>query len=189
MTELRITARYAEALFDLAQARESLAGQAVAALRAEMEHLVVLVEETPQLSALLERPDLPAEWKLEALREALGASFSKTIMALLAVLVRHRRGDSVARVAEAYGELADEMAGVVRAEARTVVPLTEAQRARLIAALQRLTGRQVKLEVRSDPALLAGVRVQVGDRLIDGSAAGRLARMREELIGEPGSNR
>ena len=180
MTEFRISARYAEALFDLARARQS-----VEALRAELAQVVALVEESAELRALLERPDLPAEWKVEALREGLGRSFSDAIMGLLAVLVHHHRGDSVAQLAQAYGELADEAAGVVRAEVRTVVPLTEVQRARLTAALGRLTGGQVKLEVRTDPALLAGVRLQVGDRLIDGSAAGRLARMREELIGEP----
>ncbi len=53
----------------------------------------------------------------------------------------------------------------------------------MTAALVRLTGKQVVLKETLDPAVLAGVAVQVGDYLIDGSAAGRLARMREELLG------
>jgi len=184
MTERRIAARYAEALFALAQQT-----QAVAHLRGELEELAALLQQTPHLRALLERPDLPTAWKRQALREALGQRFSEAIMGLLSVLVSHQRGDALAQVAETYRDLADEAAGVLQAEARTVVPLTDEQRVRLTAALQHLTGRQVRLEARTDPAVLAGVRVQVGDRLIDGSAAGRLARMREELLQELGQNR
>jgi F-type H+-transporting ATPase subunit delta len=146
---------------------------------------VRLVEATPPLQELLARPDVEPERKLEAIREGLGDQFTGTIIALLAALVRHQRGEQVAAVAEIFEELADEAAGVVRAEARTVVPLTEQQRARLAAVLSRATGRRVVLEERIDPGILAGVRVQIGDRLIDGSAAGRLERLREEL-GRPG---
>ena len=183
MTERRIAARYAEALFTLAQQR-----QAVAPLQAELEELARLVQEAPDLRAFLERPDLPPAWKLQALREALGETFSDTIMRLLSVLLYHQRGDALAQVAQTFRDLADEAAGVLRAEARTVVPLTDEQRARLRAALQRLTGRQVRLEARTDPAVLAGVRLQIGDRLLDGSAAGRLAHMRQELLEQLGSN-
>ncbi len=183
MTEHRIAARYAEALFALAQQT-----QAAAPLGAELEELASLVQRTPQLRALLERPDLPPAWKLQALREALGQAFSETIMRLLSVLLYHQRGDALAQVAQTYRELADEAAGVLPAEARTAVPLTPEQRARLTAALQRLTGRQVRLEARTDPSVLAGVRLQIGDRLLDGSAAGRLAHMRQELLEQLGSN-
>lgn len=85
--------------------------------------------------------------------------------------------------------MADDAAGVVKAEASTVVPLTPVQRSRLTGALSRITGRRVVLAERVEPEVLAGVRVQVGDRLIDGSAAGRLERMREELVAVEGARR
>jgi F-type H+-transporting ATPase subunit delta len=173
----RIAARYAEALFGLAQAR-----QQIEALRRELAELVRLVAASPDLRSLLERPDLAAERKLAALQAALGDRFSRELVSLLALLVDHGRGGAVSQVSEAFGELADRAAGVVVAEAETVVPLTDQQRDRLVAALQRLTGQRVRLEQRLDPSVLAGVRLRVGDRLMDGSAAGRLARMREELI-------
>jgi F-type H+-transporting ATPase subunit delta len=168
-------------VFGLAQARGT-----TPQVGEELEELVRLAAAAPELRMLLERPDLAVERKLEALREGLGPRFSQTVTALVAGLVRHGRGDSIGEVAEAYGELADEAAGVARAEARTVVPLSATQRARLAAGLERLTGKRVRLEDKIDPTVLAGVRLQVGDRLIDGSAAGRLARMREELMGHQG---
>jgi F-type H+-transporting ATPase subunit delta len=89
-------------------------------------------------------------------------------------------------VSEAFQALADRADGVVVAEAETVAPLTDQQRDRLVAALERLTGQRVRLEERLDASVLAGVRLRVGDRLIDGSAAGRLARMSEELMAAQG---
>ncbi len=181
MTAPRVAARYAEGLFRLAHARG-----AVPDIGGELQSLAALVEESPDLQRLLERPDLAVDRKLAAVRQVLGDSFSDTIQALLATLVRHERGDGVSQVAAAFDELVDEASGVVRAQASTVVPLSAEQRNRLLAALERLTGTPVKLQEQIDPAVLAGVRVQLGDSLIDGSAAGRLARMREELVSERG---
>jgi F-type H+-transporting ATPase subunit delta len=179
-----VASRYAEALFEVARGRG-----AVEAVRKELEALLGLAEATPALRALLERPDLGADQKLEALRSAFGDEVSDIVVALLDALLERGRGDHVAEVAAVYDELADDAAGLVRAEARTAAPLTDSQRERLVAALGRITERQVKLEERIDPEVLAGVRVLVGDRLIDGSAAGRLERMREQLMSVRGTGR
>lgn len=181
MNDHRAAARYAEALLDVAQ--ES---RIVDSVRRELDDLVALVHDTPALARLLERPDLPAEEKFAALSAALGDAFSGAVLSMLRVLLQHGRGGEIPAVAQSYHVLADEAQGIVRAEARSVLPLTRQERARLLATLTRLTGRKVLLEERIDPGVLAGVSVQVGDRLIDGSASGRLARMREQLLGQRG---
>ena len=181
MTAPRVAERYAEALFELARARD-----AVPHISRDLADLATTVQASPDLQRLLKRPDLPSERKIAALRQALGEEFSEAIVALLAVLVRHGRGDAVKQVADAYDELADRAAGIVRAEADSVVPLTREQRSRMVRVLERITGQQVKLEESVDPTVLAGVRLRIGDRLIDGSAAGRLARLREELLDQRG---
>ena len=183
MRDRRAAARYAEALFDIARDEDR-----VEAVRAELGELAGVIEATPELRLLLQRPDFAAERKLGPVRAALGGKFTETVMALVEALLRHQRGDSVEAVAEVFGELADAAAGVVRAEAETVVPLTAEQRARLVGALSRITGKKVELEERIAPEILAGLRLWVGDRLIDGSAVGRLQRMREELMDVQGWN-
>ena len=184
MRDRRAAARYAEALFGIARDEDG-----VEAVRAELVELARVIEATPELQLLLRRPDLEGERKLGAVRAALGGRFTETVMALVEGLVRHQRGDSVEAVSEVFGELADAAAGVVRAEAETVVALTAEQRARLVGALSRITGKKVELEERIAPEILAGLRLRVGDRLIDGSAVGRLRRMREELMNVQGWNR
>ncbi len=183
MRERRVAERYAEAVFGLARGRGT-----ADEVRGELEELAGLVREAPEVGALLARPDIKADRKLEALSAAFGDRLSKTLSALVGVLVRHGRGGALGGVAQVYGELSDEAAGVVRAEVETVVPLTESQRGRLVRALERLAGGKVRLEERTEERVLAGARVRLGDRLIDGSAAGQLARMREELTEERGRN-
>ncbi|MFB3883057.1 MAG: ATP synthase F1 subunit delta [Armatimonadota bacterium] len=177
MSAPRIAARYAEALFGLAQQRDI-----VDTLRSQLSELTSLVNAAPELRGLLERADLAAERRIAALAAAFGGKFSNELVATLVALVRHQRGHAVAQVSEAFGEMADRAAELVVAEAATVVALTSEQHSRLVAAIQRMTGKQVRLEQRVDPGVLAGVRLTVGDRLIDGSADGRLTRMREELM-------
>lgn len=177
MTESRVAGRYAEALFQLAVERN-----AVEEVRRELGHLVELIEASPALEELLVRPDLEAEKKLTALRAALGEEAPEAMIALLETVLRHRRGDQLGGISAVYGALADEAAGLIRAEVTTVVPLTPEQRERLISVLSRMTGRRVELEERIDESILAGAQIKLGDRLIDGSAAGRIERMRAHLV-------
>jgi F-type H+-transporting ATPase subunit delta len=184
MSERAVAARYAEGLFATAWAPGE-----VEALRREIGELVRLASVTPALGSLLERPDLDAEQKMTALQAALGGQVTQKVMGLLNTLVRHRRGDHLEAVAEGFDRLADEAAGVVHATVRVAVPLTGEQRARLTAALGRLTGGKVALEERVDPGVLAGASVQVRDRLIDGTAAGRLEQLRQALMRTEGRAR
>ena len=178
MSDRRAASRYAEALLGAAQD-----GRAVEQVRADLDSLVQLVNETPLLRALIERPDLEAEQKFQALQASLGGQLSQITMSLLRVLFEHGRGPDLEAVRDSYHDLADEAEGIVRADARSVVPLSAEQRRRLVFALEKMTGRRIALTERIDPSVLAGASVQVGDQLIDGSAAGRFARLREELLG------
>ncbi len=184
MTDRRAASRYAEALLDLAAERGE-----VARVRGELAQLVRLAQVAPELSLALTRPEVPLARRVELARAALEGAFSDLLVGLVCALVRHGRGEELASVAERFGELADARAGLLRAEALTAVPLTAQQRRRLAAALARMTGMRIELEARVDASVLAGVVVRVGDRLVDGSAAGRLARLRERLVGAQGSGR
>jgi len=176
-----VAARYAESLFQVAQAEG-----AVEQVRSEVDDLVRLVERAPALRTLLERPDVDADRKMAVLQAAFGEQLTRAVWGLLGVLIRHRRGDQLAAVAAGFQRLADEAAGVVRAEVRSAVPLAPEQRARLVAALNRITKGQVVLQERVDTSVLAGAVVQVGQRLIDGSAGGRLEHLRQRLMAREG---
>ena len=66
---------------------------------------------------------------------------------------------------------------------RSAVELSAAQRRRLADALAASYGHQVHLNIVIDPAVVGGISVQIGDELIDGTAARRLATVRRKLAG------
>ena len=69
------------------------------------------------------------------------------------------------------------------AHATVAAPLSAAHHDRLQAALSKLFGRQIQLNVDVDPSVIGGIRVEVGDEVVDGSIAGRLEEASRRLAG------
>jgi F-type H+-transporting ATPase subunit delta len=99
----------------------------------------------------------------------------------LRLLRRKSRLALGASIASFFRELLDEERGVLRAEVTSAVALDEEQRRRLAEKLARDTGKQVQLETRVDQALLGGLVVRIGDRMVDGSTRSRLRSLRTQL--------
>jgi F-type H+-transporting ATPase subunit delta len=104
-----------------------------------------------------------------------------TVRDALMLLVDRRRTGALPYIAQTLRELADARKGVLRAEVTTAVPLGEAYYARLEAQLQRMTGKRVVLDRRTDATLIAGVVTRIGDRIIDGSLRTRLHSLRDAI--------
>jgi F-type H+-transporting ATPase subunit delta len=96
-------------------------------------------------------------------------------------LVRDPHGRTVLAGLEEYAVLAADRRRQLVADVRSALPLTEAQHERLVAVLKRLYGRDIHLNVEVDPELIAGVVVRIGDDVIDGSVASRVAEASRRL--------
>ncbi len=86
--------------------------------------------------------------------------------------------------AAAFDELSDLAAArrdQIVAHVRAAIALSAQQRERLAASLHRIYGKPIQVHVQVDPSLLSGLVVHVGDDVIDGSAIGRLERLRRSL--------
>jgi F-type H+-transporting ATPase subunit delta len=171
--------RYAKALFQLA-----VADGKVRELRAELDALAEALEAHPELADVLLQPLYPVEQRrgvLAALAARLGAS--PLLGRFYQVLIDHRRLVDLESIRAEYARLADELAGVRRAQVRTARPLSDAQRDRLSRALGARFGQDVELEVELEPALLGGLVAQVGDIVFDGSLRTQLRQLRASLAG------
>lgn len=102
-------------------------------------------------------------------------------------LVRHAvtapRGRTFDEALAAYISIAAERKNQLVAVVHSAVPLSDQQRSRLVSALTRQYGHEVDLQVIVDPSVVGGLRVQIGDELIDGTLAGRLDEARRKLAG------
>ncbi|GAA3804159.1 F0F1 ATP synthase subunit delta [Streptomyces chiangmaiensis] len=119
--------------------------------------------------------------KIELLRRLIGGRANVTTERLVTRLVTAPRGRSLEAGLESLSKLAaarrDRMVAVVTSAA----PLSDTQKQRLGAALARLYGRQMHLNLDVDPEVLGGIRVQVGDEVINGSIADRLGDARRRM--------
>ena len=167
--------RYAEAAFDIA-VRDG-------AVERWLEHLerAAALGSREEVADFLANPAIPFEDRRQRFETALGGNVPRPVLNLLLLLLRRRRIELVPRVAAEFRRLVNRRAGIVEATATSASPLRPDDVQALRERLERLTGGRVELTLEVDPALLGGVVVRVGDRLIDGSVRGRLERLRSQL--------
>jgi F-type H+-transporting ATPase subunit delta len=169
--------RYARALFAIAREEDR-----VEAMRGELDALSKLLGEIPELRDAIFRPLHPgAERRAVLIRVCERLGTSRTVRNFCAFLVDQRRVIDLEAIGTAFGQLADQDAGRVRAEVVSASPLPAGQRERLRSALSARTGKQVEFEERVDPALLAGVVASVGGFVFDGSLRTQLEQLRTSL--------
>jgi len=178
---------------DLATALELLAveAQVAAAERAgrlddvedELFRVSRSVAGAPDLRSALSDESAPVESRAALIEDLLGGRTSEETRRLVRQAVVAPRGRTFDRTVETYGQVAADRRSRLVATVTAVDPLTEEQRRRLAAALQRIYGHEVHLNVQLDPALVGGIRVELGDEVIDGSVESRLDDARRRLVG------
>jgi len=136
----------------------------------------------PFLRLILESPTFPLEKKQAILSDLAAAlELSAGMRQFLGLLLDKRRIDYLAGIQATYRALADDLAGVVRAQISTAMKPLKKQTDALQQALEKATGKQVALTVEEDKALLGGVQARIAGQIFDGSIRAQLKRMADTL--------
>lgn len=172
--------RYAEAVFDLAR-RDGTEDAWLAALEAAARTFG-----SDAVLRIVENPAIPLVERRRAVRAALAGAAAEPVGGqldnLVGLLVERRRVALLAAVAREYRRLLDRQRGVVAAVVTSAAPLTADETAAVQARVEAMTGATVSLRSEVDPALIGGLTVRIGDRLLDASIQGRLERLRSQLL-------
>jgi F-type H+-transporting ATPase subunit delta len=142
-----------------------------------------VVAAQPELRAALASTWLPAERKDELLDALLRGKVTAVTLRLITQMVTHPRGRALPEALDMCSSIAARRRQQLIAVVRSAVELTAAQQRRLADALAATYGHPVHLNVVIDPSVLGGISVQIGDELIDGTAARSLAAVRRKLAG------
>ncbi|EID14404.1 F0F1 ATP synthase subunit B/delta [Mycolicibacterium phlei] len=161
--------------------RAEVAGE-VDAVEDQLFRFGRILDEQPQLVTLLSDYTVPAENRVGLLEKILqGKQVNETAKALLVQTVRLLHGERADEAVLDLAELAVARRGEVVAHVSAAAELTDAQRTKLSDVLARIYGRPVYVQLNVDPELLGGLSIAVGDEVIDGSIASRLAAAQAQL--------
>ena len=163
--------RYAGALFELA-----LEEKATDAVRQELDQFDALIAESPDLNRLVRSSVFGADEQLKALNAILAKAGVSGITAnFLRVITTNRRLFAVRDMIRAYRALVAKNKGEVVAQVTVAEPLSDQNKEALKGALKSVTGgKDIDMDVTIDPAIIGGLVVKVGSRMVDTSLRTKL---------------
>jgi F-type H+-transporting ATPase subunit delta len=169
--------RYARALLELSKKRKDLE-----ATHQDLESVSRVFERDPRVRRFFEAPNIARTEKEAFLQKQFKSKLNPNIYGLLVLLLRRRRFDHLIAIAGEFHKLAEDAQGITRAVVRTAVPITDGQADALTRMLRRRTGsKKVLLTREVDPALLGGASLSLDHKVIDGTLATQLWRLRRQL--------
>jgi F-type H+-transporting ATPase subunit delta len=172
-----VARRYAQALFELAVEVKLLNEFEV-----QLKALAKAISDNPEIQKVLFHPQISPANKQELLHKIFEGQLSPQIKNFVNMIIDRRRQNFIVDIYTEYKQLADNAHNILEARIKSAVALGEQQQAQLQSNLSKLTGKSIRLVAEVDPSLIGGVVVKIGDRVIDGSVAGRLAKLREALV-------
>ncbi|WP_312564883.1 F0F1 ATP synthase subunit delta [Comamonas sp.] len=176
MAELATIARpYAEALF-----KASSHGADLNSTVAWVEELAAIAAD-PQLRQLADSPKVTVEQVLDVITGVARSALPDAARNFLRVIIENGRLDALPEVAVQFRGIVNRLNGSSDAIVYSAFPVEEAALNDISAALQKRFGRKLNLSVKIEESLIGGVRVVVGDEVLDTSVKARLEQMKAAL--------
>lgn len=172
-----MAARYATALFELAQE----AGQ-IDAVQGDLNRFDALLNESEDLRRLVRSPVFSADEQLKAISAILDrAGISGLAGNFIRLVAQNRRLFAVTGMLRAFRALVARSRGEMTAEVTVAEPLSDARLDEIKQALREITSKDVNLEVKVDPAIIGGIIVQLGSRMVDASLRTKLTAIQTAM--------
>ena len=169
--------RYATALFELA-----LESNAVDAVKGDLDRFDALIGESADLARLVRSPVFGADEQGKALAAVLAkAGIGGLAAKFLLLVTSNRRLFAVGDIIKAYRALVARHKGELTAQVTVAETLSDAHRGAIRDALKSVTGKDVGLDVKVDPAIIGGLVVKLGSRMVDSSLRTKLNSIKQAM--------
>ena len=176
MRDRKVATRYAEALLDSARTAgvvddvaESFAG------------VLDAVKDNVLLRIFIDSPQVRTEEKKELLQKVFQGNIEPVLLNFFYLLIDRHRIENTRDIGEVFAELVEAEQGIARAQVVTAIPLPDDLAAALAGRLAAFTGKKIVLEKKTDPAVIGGVCVTLGDKILDGTVRTNLDELGKTL--------
>jgi len=168
---------YAQSLLELADEKGELD-----AVAEEVDQIRTLLDDQPQLLDLLSTRTLSREERAGIIDRLFKGNVSQVTYGFLRVLNDKSRIVALPGVAVAFSRLLDQKRGLIEVDAYVAHKLDEGEASRVSQRIGEAFGKTVKLTQHTDPALIGGLKLRMGDRLVDGSVITQLKILKQKMI-------
>jgi F-type H+-transporting ATPase subunit delta len=169
--------RYATALFDLAKE-----ANAIDAVQGDLARFDALVAESADLLRLVRSPAFSTDDQLKALTAVLDrAGIGGLAGNFLKLVTTNRRLFAVRDMIKAFGELVAQHKGEATAQVTVAEQLKDEHVQSLRSALKAVSGKNVSLDIKVDPAIIGGLIVKLGSRMVDSSLRTKLNAIKHAM--------
>ncbi|HEV8590734.1 MAG TPA: ATP synthase F1 subunit delta [Pyrinomonadaceae bacterium] len=173
-----IARRYAGALADVVTTTNE-----TETVKGELKVWEQMITGNSELNSAFANPSIQHSDKVKVLESLLQRSApSKTTANFLRVLLRNSRLTDLAAINERFDVELEERSGIASVQVISARELGENERAELKTNLEKLTGKQVKLDFDIDQAIIGGIVTRVGSTVYDGSVKTQLENLKEQLV-------
>ena len=176
MRDIRVATRYAGALLE--SAHELGVVDSVAESYAAV---LAIVKDRRDLGIFIESPQVATQEKKDLLRNVFGEHVEPVLLHFFYLLLDKNRIENTGDIGEVFARLVEAERGVIRAQVVTAIDLPADLEEKLGARLNEITGKTVIMEKCVDHAVIGGVKVTLGDKVLDGTVRTNLDLLRKTL--------
>ncbi|MDD6468138.1 MAG: F0F1 ATP synthase subunit delta [Erysipelotrichaceae bacterium] len=173
-----VTARYAEALFELAQEENK-----IDLWQQQMDLVQQVIEKNPQIIRILSHSKIEQEEK-KSIIEQVFASLDRPVFNFLRLLVDKGRINYIQEISLAFHRMCNESKGIQEGVVYSAYPLDRSEVQMLEEAVSKKLNQKVELKTKLDDRLILGAKIVVDDKVIDGSLKNRMEMLRTSLLKE-----
>ncbi|MFA9478980.1 ATP synthase F1 subunit delta [Phycisphaerales bacterium AB-hyl4] len=168
---------YAQALFEMGEAQSALD-----ALAGEVDELGTLITDQPDLGRLLSSRTLAEAERSAMIERLFNGNVSDLLYRFLQVVNRKGRLNALPGIVQAFSDLIAEKRGIVEVDAFVAARMDDAQAADVAATIGKHLNKEIVLHQYVDESLIGGIKLRVGDKVIDGSVATQLRLLKQNMI-------
>lgn len=177
MLNKSVARRYAEAFFSIARENNKINDYQL-----ELETVVKTIQEVDNLREYMNHLLIPVAAKKDVLKQLFAEQLSPVTLNFIMMIVEKKRETYIEVIIEEYKDMADEYRNIAKVELIAAKEVPEEDVQYLAEKLSASTGKTVQLNLKVDPTLLGGVKLRMGDQIIDGTVAKKLEMLKEQLI-------
>lgn len=171
-----ISSRYAKALFDLA-----IESNKIDEFENQVRIVYEILKTEKEFMQILQHPQIEVDEKIKILQKAFKSNILNEIMGLLTLIIQKNRQEHLLEVLNIFLDEVKKYKGIVTATVISAVPLNNEQinmiKVKLISNLKK----QIQIETQVDPSIIGGLKIRVGDSILDASIEGKLHSLKTSL--------